>query len=153
MPQLQAFNTLSYGSSSRVVLDSDSQLGVSAQSGRGLSRTDKAESEPHDPAGLLNALARQFGVGVAERFLPQLSTTKALSSREIRGIIAKAGELSSHDKKANLETNRTRLLSVFAGRSDMRNPAFRDRRAVNEVAGRLLANEPAAKTSRLSDSD
>ena len=42
MPQLQAFNTLSYGSSSRVVLDSDSQLGVSAQSGRGLSRTDKA---------------------------------------------------------------------------------------------------------------
>ena len=35
----------------------------------------------------------------------------------------------------------------------MRNPAFRDRRAVNEVAGRLLANEPAAKTSRLSDSD
>ena len=64
---------------------------------------------------LLNALGRQFGVGVAERFLPQLSTTKALSSREIRGIIAKAGELSAHDKKVNLETNRARLLSVFAG--------------------------------------
>lgn len=153
MPQLQAFNTLSYGSSSRVVLDSDSQLGVSAQSGRSLSRADKAGQNLMTRQVLLNALGRQFGVGVAERFLPQLSTTKALSSREIRGIIAKAGELSAHDKKVNLETNRARLLSVFAGRSDMGNLAFRDRRAVNEVAGRLLANEPSAKTSRLSDAD
>lgn len=153
MPQLQAFNTLSYGSSSRVVLDSDSQLGISAQSGRGLSRADKADQNLITRQVLLNALGRQFGVGVAERFLPQLSTTKALSSREIRGILAKAGELSAHDKKVNLETNRARLLGVFARRPDIQHPVFRDRRTVNEVMGRLLANEPAAKNSRLPAAD
>lgn len=100
MPQLQAFNTLSYGSSSRVVLDSDSQLGVSAQSGRGLSRTDRADQNLMTRQVLLNALGRQFGVGVAERFLPQLSTTKALSSREIRGIIAKAGSSAPTTRKS-----------------------------------------------------
>ena len=68
MPQLQAFNTLSYGSSSRVVLDSDSQLGVSAQSGRGLSRTDKADQNLMTRQVLLNALGRQFGVGAIEQY-------------------------------------------------------------------------------------
>lgn len=82
---------------------------------------------------LLNALGRQFGVGWNVSF-PSFHD-QALSSREIRGIIAKAGSSAPTTRKQSGDEPDAPL-SVFAGRSDMRNPAFRDRRAVNEVAGR-----------------